>query len=57
MIDLAVNQARSTLLTTGRPDAAMPVLFMRLKDGRLWNLPDQPLVGKLNCSVNLFGIL
>lgn len=40
-IDLAVNQARGTLLTTGRPDAAVPVLFMRLKDGRLWSLSDQ----------------
>ena len=41
-IDLAVNQARSTLLAAGRPDAAVPVLFMRLKDGQLWKLPDQP---------------
>jgi hypothetical protein len=46
VIDLAVNQARSTLLTTGRPDAAIPVLFMRLKDGCLWKLPDQPQAGK-----------
>ncbi len=34
--DRAVNEARSTLLTSGRPDAAVPVLFMRLKSGRLW---------------------
>ena len=46
VIDLAVNQARSTLLTTGRPDAAVPVLFMRQKDGCLWKLPNQTLSGK-----------
>jgi tetratricopeptide (TPR) repeat protein len=38
-IDRAVNEARSTALTTGRPDAAVPVLFMRLKDGRLVSKP------------------
>jgi hypothetical protein len=36
MVDCALNQARSTLLTAGRPDAAVPVLFMRLKSGQLW---------------------
>jgi hypothetical protein len=35
-VDLAVNEARGTLLTAGRPDAAAPVLFMRLKSGQLW---------------------
>lgn len=35
-VDLAVNEARSSLLTAGRPDAAVPVLFMRLKSGQLW---------------------
>jgi hypothetical protein len=35
-VDQAVNEARSTLLTGGRPDAAVPVLFMRLKSGQLW---------------------
>jgi len=35
-VDLAMNEARSTLLTAGRPDAAVPVLFMRLKSGQLW---------------------
>ncbi|MBN1584251.1 MAG: CHAT domain-containing protein, partial [Anaerolineae bacterium] len=35
-IDLAVNEARSTLFTAGRPDAGVPVLFMRLQSGRLW---------------------
>jgi outer membrane protein assembly factor BamB len=32
-VDLATNEARSTLLTARRPDAAVPVLFMRLKSG------------------------
>ncbi len=36
MVDLAMNEARSTLITNGRFDAAVPVLFMRLRDGRLW---------------------
>ncbi|HTP11221.1 MAG TPA: CHAT domain-containing protein [Anaerolineae bacterium] len=36
-IDLAVNEARSTLITAGRLDAKAPVLFMRLKSGRLWS--------------------
>ena len=35
-VDRAVNEARSTLLTAGRADAAVPVLFMRLKSGHLW---------------------
>jgi hypothetical protein len=35
-IDLAMNEARSTLITNGRYDAAVPVLFMRLHDGLLW---------------------
>ncbi len=38
IVDLAVNQARSLLLTAQRPDALMPVLFMRLKDGKLWEM-------------------
>ncbi|CAG0933287.1 hypothetical protein TFLX_02977 [Thermoflexales bacterium] len=36
-VDLAMNEARSTLMTHGRFDAAVPVLFMRLRDGRLWS--------------------
>lgn len=36
-VDRAGNEARSTLLTSGRPDAAVPVLFMRLKSGQLWS--------------------
>ncbi len=35
-VDLAANEARSELTVEGRADAAMPVLFMRLKDGRLF---------------------
>jgi hypothetical protein len=34
-IDRAVNEVRGTLITSERPDAAVPVLFMRLKSGRL----------------------
>jgi hypothetical protein len=35
-VDQAANESRSTLLTAGRADAAVPVLFMRLKSGQLW---------------------
>jgi len=35
-VDLAVNEARSALLAAGRPDAGVPVAFMRLKSGQLW---------------------
>jgi hypothetical protein len=35
VVDLAMNEARHTLLTAGRPDASAPVLFMRLQDGRI----------------------
>lgn len=35
-VDLAVNQARSSLLTAHYADAWMPVLFTCLKSGRLW---------------------
>ena len=35
-VDQAINEARSTLLTAGRADAAVPVLFMRLVSGQLW---------------------
>jgi hypothetical protein len=35
-VDRAMNEARSLLITNGRFDAAVPVLFMRLRDGRLW---------------------
>lgn len=36
LVDLAMNEARSTLVTTGRPDAQVPVIFMRLESGQLW---------------------
>jgi hypothetical protein len=42
VVDLAMNEARSTLVTAECPDAAVPVLFMRLKDGRLWRRDDDP---------------
>ncbi|MBN1953712.1 MAG: CHAT domain-containing protein [Anaerolineae bacterium] len=35
-VDKAANEARATLLTAGRPAAAVPVLFMRLRSGQLW---------------------
>ena len=42
-IDQAMNEARGTLITNGRYDAAVPVLFMRLPDGQLWSkeLPNE----------------
>ncbi len=36
VVDLAMNQARGTLLTAKHKDAGVPVLFMRLVDGRLF---------------------
>jgi hypothetical protein len=39
-VDLALNEARSTLITNGRYDAAVPVLFMRLRDGQLLSVPN-----------------
>jgi hypothetical protein len=36
-LDRAANEARSTLLTAGRPDAVVPVTFMRLKSAQLWS--------------------
>jgi hypothetical protein len=42
VVDLAMNEARSTLVTAERPDAAVPVLFMRLQDGKLFALRRSP---------------
>ncbi len=52
MVDLALNQARRTLMTQNRPDMAVPVLFMRLKDGQLWD----PIWAKTNpyCGLAAF---
>ncbi len=36
VVDVAMNEARSVLLTQGRPDVAVPILFMRLRSGLLW---------------------
>ncbi|MCP4536518.1 MAG: CHAT domain-containing protein [Chloroflexi bacterium] len=44
MVDCAMNEARSTLLTTGQPDAAVPVLFMRLQSGQLWGCESEEKV-------------
>ena len=41
VVDLAVNQARSALLTARLPGAAVPVLFMRVPDGKLLAIPEQ----------------
>jgi len=46
-VDLAANEARSTLLSAGRPDAAVPVLFMRLKSGRLWETDERLVLAQL----------
>lgn len=35
-VDLALNEARSHLLTTGDVNAAIPALWMRLRSGQLW---------------------
>ena len=37
VVDRAMNEARSTLMMAGRSDVAVPVLFMRLKDGKLFD--------------------
>ncbi|HQE92391.1 MAG TPA: tetratricopeptide repeat protein [Anaerolineae bacterium] len=39
IVDLASNQARAALLTHQLPDAAVPVLLMRLQDGQLFAQP------------------
>ncbi len=44
VVDLAANQARASLLTAKLPGAAIPVLFMRLKNGRMFDVEDfQPI--------------
>ncbi|HNT76985.1 MAG TPA: CHAT domain-containing protein, partial [Anaerolineae bacterium] len=43
-VDRALNAARSLLVTAQSPDAATPVLLMRLKDGKLW----EPLWAQTN---------
>ena len=42
-VDLAANQARSTLVSARLSGAAIPVLFMRLRDGRLLSQKGQIL--------------
>jgi len=36
-VDVALNAARSKLISADRPDTAVPVLFMRLKSAQLWS--------------------
>ena len=36
-VDRAGNEARSNLITADRPDAAVPVIFLRLKSAQLWS--------------------
>lgn len=40
IVDLACNEARSTLMATGLPGSSIPVLFSRLPDNQLFNLQD-----------------
>ena len=39
VVDLAANQARASLMTARLPGAAVPVLFMRVPDGKLLAIP------------------
>ncbi|HSR14749.1 MAG TPA: CHAT domain-containing protein, partial [Gemmatimonadales bacterium] len=41
LVDRACNEARSDLLTAGVAGAAIPVLFLRVKDGRLLAPPEE----------------
>ncbi len=45
LVDLAANEARSTVLSSGLPGAAIPVLFLRLRSGQLFGQRGQ-VVGK-----------
>ena len=42
-VDLAANEARSSLLSAGLPGASIPVLFMRLRNGQLFGQRGQIL--------------
>ncbi len=64
-VDRALNAARSLLLAGKSPDAGVPVLLMRLKDGRLWTggraavstpaNPFAPLAGRITDAARVFG--
>jgi tetratricopeptide (TPR) repeat protein len=41
-VDQALNAARGILATAQRPDATVPVLFMRLRHGRVWEEAARP---------------
>ena len=42
-VDLAMNEARGTLLASRQRDRAIPVLYMRVPDGQLWGSKDKDL--------------
>lgn len=44
-VDLAMNAARSALLTDEHADAAVPVLFMRMRAGQLWAAGEESAPG------------
>lgn len=41
LVDRAMASARATLLAAGAEDVWMPALFMRLKDGSIWQQPEE----------------
>jgi tetratricopeptide (TPR) repeat protein len=58
MVDLAANEARATLMTAALPGAAIPVLFMRLADGRLFAPPAPRLrAGTMRWLVPLLAVI
>lgn len=58
MVDLAANEARATLMTAALPGAAIPVLFMRLADGRLFAPPTSRLrAGTMRWLVPLLAVI
>ncbi len=57
LVDLAANEARQMVLAAGLPGAAIPVLFLRLRAGRLFEAPLAPLDERayLNLVQEAFG--
>lgn len=49
LVDLAANEARSTIASAGLPGAAIPVLFLRLRGGQLFERRGE-VVGKAGDS-------
>ncbi|MCD4738843.1 MAG: CHAT domain-containing protein [Anaerolineae bacterium] len=59
-VDVALNEARSTLLSAARHDATVPVLFMRLKSGQLWGTESDArgtVLGSRNPRIFWTGLL